>query len=441
MSAAGAPGAGGSRDVAAAPPRPGVPGVPDPSAPAPERVGRRWVIAFVLAIVGIAAGWFGPIQILLPAQSARIAGTGGKESLLALVTAAGAVASMVANPLWGALSDRLRSRWGRRRPVALAGTVVGVAGLLVLAAADGRAGMTTGWVLVQIGLNGPLAALAAMMADRVPEEQRGVVGAWFGIAQTLGLVVGTAVAVVVGEGALGYVAIAVAVPALGAAILLVHDEAPTGGGAPAGAVGPGAPDPATRPSWRALRPSADYVAVWTLRLLLNLVNALLLLYLYYYLSDGIGVAEGDVGTWVLVLTGGAALVTVGVAAGGGVLSDRTGRRRAFVAASAVLLGVAAVVMSTLPPLPVVLAATVLFGIGWGLYVSVDLAVLTAVLPDASTRATMLGIGNVASSLPQVLAPVVAAPLVTSGGGYPLLYGATAALAVLALLGVRRLRVP
>jgi MFS family permease len=434
--AAEAPGAGGAQDVAAAPTRPGEPGAPDPSVP--DRVGRRWVIAFVLAIVGIAAGWFGPIQILLPAQSARIAGTGGKESLLALVTAAGAVASMIANPLWGALSDRLRSRWGRRRPVALAGTVVGVVGLLVLAAADGRAGMTTGWVLVQIGLNGPLAALAAMMADRVPEAQRGVVGAWFGIAQTLGLVVGTAVAVVVGEGALGYVAIAVAVPALGVAILLVHDEGPTTGGTRPGA---GASQAAARPSWRALRPTTDYLAVWTLRLLLNLVNALLLLYLYYYLSDGVGVAEGDVGTWVLVLTGGAALVTVGVAAGGGVLSDRTGRRRAFVAASAVLLGVSAVVMATLPPLPVVLAATVLFGIGWGLYVSVDLAVLTAVLPDASTRATMLGIGNVASSLPQVLAPVVAAPLVTSGGGYPLLYGATAALAVLALLGVRRLRVP
>ena len=94
-----------------------------------------------------------------------------------------------------------------------------------------------------------------------------------------------------------------------------------------------------------------------------------------------------------------------------------------------------------PPLPVVLGATALVGVGWGLYVSVDLAVLTAVLPDESTRATMLGIGNVAAALPQVLAPVVAAPLVTSAGGYPLLYGVTAGLAVAALAGVRLLRVP
>lgn len=405
-----------------------------PAGPAEDlpRVGRRWVVAYVLAMVGVAAGWFGPIQILLPAQAARIAGADGKEQLLALVTATGAIASMIANPLWGMVSDRLRTRWGRRRPVAVAGTVVGVVGLLLLAAADTPATMALGWATVQVGLNGPMAALAAMMADRVPDAQRGMVGAWFGIAQTIGLVVGTAVAVVAGEGPAGYVAIAVAVPALGIAILLAHHEprlaAPRERGAP-------------RPSWRALRPTTDYAWVWTVRLLLNMVNALLLLYLYYYLSDAVGVPEGSAGTWVLVLTGSAALVTVGVAAVGGVLSDRTGRRRVFVAASAGLLGVAAVVMATTPPLPVVLGATALVGVGWGLYVSVDLAVLTAVLPDESTRATMLGIGNVAAALPQVLAPVIAAPLVTSAGGYPLLYGVTAGLAVAALAGVRLLRVP
>lgn len=406
--------------------------VPDARAvqEAPARVGRRWVVAFVLAMVGVAAGWFGPIQILLPAHAARIAGEVGKEHLLAVVTASGAVASMIANPLWGALSDRLRTRWGRRRPVLVAGTAVGVVGLLLLAAADTPGAAALGWVVVQIGLNGPAAALAAMLADRVPEQQRGVVGAWFGIAQTLGLVLGTAVAVVAGEGPAGYVALAVAVPALGVAILLVHHEP---------AVGPSADVP--RPSWRRLRPGRDFSWVWVLRLLLNLVNALLLLYLYYYLQDGVGLAGGEVGTWVLVLTGGAALVTVAVAGAGGALSDRSGRRRVFVAAAAGCLAVAALTMATVPPLPVVMAATALVGVGWGLYVAVDLAVLTAALPDASTRATMLGVGNVAASLPQVLAPVVAAPLVTSAGGYPLLYGVTAGLALLALAGVRLLRVP
>lgn len=395
-------------------------------------VRRGWVVAFVLAMVGVAAGWFGPIQILLPAQAERIAGAGGKEALLALVTGYGALASMVANPLWGAVSDRLRTPWGRRRPVVVAGVAVGVAGLLVLAAADSRPAMMAGWVAVQIGLNGPMAALAAILADHVPERQRGTVGAWFGIAQTLGVVAGTAVAVAAGEGALGYVAIAVAVPALGVVLLVVHHEPRAGGDLPPEEAGR-----APRPAWRTLRPTAAYAWVWTVRLLLNLVNALVLLYLYYYLQDAVGVA--DPGTWVLVLTAVTALVTVVVAGVGGTLSDRWGRRRVFVAAASVLLAVAAAVMAALPHVPAVVVATVLVGCGWGLYVAVDLAVLTAVLPDPSTRATMLGLGNVASALPQVLAPVIAAPLVTSAGGYPLLYGLAVALSLLGLLASRMLR--
>jgi MFS family permease len=314
------------------------------------------------------------------------------------------------------------------------GTIVGVAGLLGLAAAETPGTMLAGWVAVQIGLNGPMAALAAIIADRVPERQRGTVGAWFGIAQTLGVVAGTAVAVVAGEGPLGYVAVAVAVPALGVALLLVHREAPTTAAPLAGST-LAAPD--AGPAWRTLRPTLAFTWVWSLRLLLNLVNALVLLYLYYYLQDAVGVAEP--GTWVLGLTALTALVTVGVAGVGGVLSDRWGRRRVFIAAAAVLLAAASALLAAAPVIPAVLVATLLLGSGWGLYVAVDLAVLTAVLPDPSTRATMLGFGNVAAALPQVLAPVIAAPLVTSSGGYPLMYGLAAGLCIVALLGVRLLR--
>lgn len=402
------------------------PGAPGVAVAAGARVPTRgWLVAYVLAMVGVAAGWFGPIQVLLPAQADRVAGD-GKEALLALVTGYGAFASMVANPLWGALSDRLRTRWGRRRPVLVAGTAVGVAGLLVLAAATTPAAMVAGWLLVQVGLNGPLAALAAMLADHVPEQRRGTVGAWFGIAQTIGVVAGTAVAVAAGEGPLGYVALAVAVPCLVTALLVLHHEAPAG-----------ADDAAPRPGLRGIRPTAPFAWAWGVRLALNLVNALVLLYLYYFLQDGVGVEHP--GTWVLALTAITALVTAVVAGVAGVASDRRGRRRPFVAASAVLLAVAATMLAAFPVLPVVLVATALVGVGWGLYVAVDLAVLTAVLPDPRTRATMLGVGNVASALPQVLAPVLAAPLVTRAGGYPVLYGVTAALALAALVGVRHLR--
>jgi MFS family permease len=394
-------------------------------------VGRAWIVAYVLAMVGVAAGWFGPIQILLPAQAESLAGTNDKEAVLAFVTGYGAAASMIANPVWGVLSDRSRSRIGRRRPVLLAGTGVGVAGLVVLALAPSVTWMIVGWVIVQIGLNGPLAALAAMIADRVPERRRGYVGALFGIAQVVGVVAGTAVAVATGEGRLGYLALAIAVPALVAALAIVHHE-------PARAVAPGAGSTAVADESDTgvghfiaqLRPTRIFVWVWLIRLLLNLVNAIILLYLYFFLDDAVGVT--DPAGWVLILTLINVGVTVLVAAVAGPLSDRWQRRRGFVTVGAAVLAGSALIMAGFPEVPMILLATVLLGVGWGIYIGVDLAIVTSVLPHENTRATALGVVNVASALPQVLAPVLAAPLVLLLGGYPTLYTFAAALAVVAL---------
>ena len=164
-----------------------------------------------------------------------------------------------------------------------------------------------------------------------------------------------------------------------------------------------------------LRPGAEFGWAWLIRFLLNLVNALILLYLYYYLADRVGVAEP--GTLVLVLT----LVNVTIAGVcatvGGVLSDRWRQRRVFIVAGAGALAAGTATLALLPNLPAVLVATVLIGAGWGLFVAVDMAVMTQVLPDADTRAMMLGVANVAASLPQLAAPVLAAPIVTRFGGY------------------------
>ncbi|GAA3351681.1 MFS transporter [Amorphoplanes nipponensis] len=393
-------------------------------APVQPRVRRGWIVAYVLAMTGVAAGWFGPIQILLPEQAARLAAPGGKEALLALVTAYGAAAALLATPLWGAVSDRLRSRFGRRRPVLVAGALVGVAGLLVLSGAGSAPAMTAGWVLVQTGLSGPLAALAAVLADRVPPEQRGTVGALFGVAQIAGVVLGTAVAVAAGDVRIGYLALAVAVPALVASLVVVHREPPPG---PDRAVAA-----ATRP-----RLTAPFAWVWLIRFLFNLVNALLLVYLYYYLGDRVGVAEP--GAMVLVVTVINVLVTAAAAIAGGVLSDRWGRRRGFAAAGAVVLAAGFAVLALVPSLPAVLAAAVLLGAGWGLFVAVDLAIVTGVLPDAGSQATMLGVANIAASLPQLVAPALAGVIVTRLGGYPTLYLCAAAVALTALACLPRLR--
>ena len=72
-----------------------------------------------------------------------------------------------------------------------------------------------------------------------------------------------------------------------------------------------------------------------------------------------------------------------------------------------------------------MVAAALLGVGYGVYLAVDAALITQVLPTAADRAKDLGIINIANSAPQVLAPALAAPIVAGLGGYPVLYGLTA----------------
>jgi MFS family permease len=398
-------------------------------------ISRGWLAALLLATGGVFVGWFGPIQILLPAQAQALSGDIGKEALLALVTGVGAVASMIANPLWGLLSDRMSLVRPRRRPVVVAGIGIGVVGLVVLFLAPDPAWMIVGWVLVQLGLNGPFAALIAMIADRVPAERRGLVGSLFGIAQVAGVVLGTAVAVAFDESVLGYLAIAVAVPLLCAAIMLLPEQR----------IATATPDAAGISSERRgirevlanMRPTATFTWAWIIRLLVNLVNALVLVYLYYFLADGVGL--DDPGTWVLVLTLGNVVLTAIAAGVGGVWSDRLARRKVFVVAGGVSLALGAALFAAFPVLPVVLVGSLFVAIGWGLYVSVDVAIITQALPSDRSTGSMLGVANIASAAPQALAPLIAAPIVTGLGGYPALYAVTGAIALLAIACLPRLR--
>jgi MFS family permease len=85
----------------------------------------------------------------------------------------------------------------------------------------------------------------------------------------------------------------------------------------------------------------------------------------------------------------------------------------------------------------------LAGLGFGVYVAVDLALVADVLTDGSSIAKDLGVFNMAGALPFSVAPAVAPFILTlSGGSYGALYavaGFCALLGALAILPVRRVR--
>ncbi|ARH91160.1 MFS transporter [Streptomyces sp. MOE7] len=399
-----------------------------------ERVGRAWTASLSLVNGAIWAGWYGPIQILLALQAAELAPAGtAKESVLAWVTGAGAAVSMVANPLFGALSDRTTSRLGRRTPWIVAGVAGGAVALVLLAGARSVAAMAVGWCGVQLTLNAAFAAVTAALPDRVPPGQRGAVGGWLGAAQILGVVAGTGLATAGGGVAGGYRACA-AFAVLGALpyVLLHRDMVLPAGRRPA--AGPVA---VLRGLWISPRRHPDLAWAWLTRFLINLGNALALLYLLYYLRDVL--RRPDPGGGVLVLTALNGVTLLGTVVVGGIWSDRTGRRKPFVLGAGVIMAAATGLLAGWQTWTGALCAAALLGVGFGVFTSVDLALMTEVLPAAADRAKDLGVINIANSLPQVAAPVLAAPLVHHLGGYRVLYAVAAAIGLVGALLVRRIR--
>ncbi|MEU2584440.1 MFS transporter [Streptomyces avermitilis] len=400
-----------------------------------ERVGRGWAFTLALANGAIWVGWYGPLQILLAAQAEDFApGTGmSKETMLAWVTGAGAVVSLVANPLFGALSDRTTARRGRRTPWIVAGAAGGALSLLLLAGAGGVWTMAAGWCLVQLTLNAAFAAVTAAVPDRVPRRQRGAVGGWLGAAQILGVVGGTGLATVAGGVGAGYAACALFTAAGVLPYVLRHRD-------------PRLPRTARPPwSWRAFvtsfwlspRRHPDLGWAWLTRFLINLSNALVLLYLLYYLRDRLRYDDPEQGVLILTAVNGVTLLATVVV--GGVWSDRVGRRKPFVIWSGVLMAVATAALAAWGTWPGAVVAAAVLGVGFGVFTSVDFALMTDVLPKALDRGKDLGVINVANALPQVAAPALAAPIVTYLGGYRVLYLVAAVIGLAGAVLVGRIR--
>ncbi len=406
---------------------PAVGRVLSPPAEPTQRVGKRWVALIALANLGLYLGYFGPLEVLLPNQVQAVAGPAHKVVVLGWVTGIGAAVAMIANPVAGALSDRTTGRFGRRHPWTVCGALAGAAGLAVLAGQHAIAGLIVGWCLAQACLNAMQASLTAGVPDHVPVAQRGAVSGWIGLPQTFGVVLAVALVTVAVTGNAGYLLIAVLVVACALPFALLTPDPPLAR--------------ADRPPlrWRAFarsfwvspRRHPDFAWAWLTRFAVNLGNAMAVLYLLYFLRDRLHYSRLFPGQTaqdgLLILISIYLVTTVLTAVTGGIVSDRTGRRKFLVTVAGLVMTVPAVMLALWPSWPVAIAAAALMGLGYGVYLSVDQALVTQVLPSAAARAKDLGIINIANSGPQVLAPAIAAPLVSQLGGYPTLYLTVAAI--------------
>jgi MFS family permease len=396
-------------------------------------VRRGYIAAVVLANLGIMLAFYAPITSLLPRLAEQVSPT-SKEATLGWILGVGALLSVIGNPLAGALSDRTTSRLGRRKPWVLYGAMLGALGIVALCLQSTVLGLAVVWGFCQATINGAYAGLTATIPDQVPVRQRGLVSGWVGLAQTVGIVLGVAlVSIVVRPLVPGAVLVAILLVLLVLPFVLRIKDIPL----PLEEREPFHLGSFVKGFWVSPRLYPDFGWAWITRFLMQLGNALATLYLLYFLQDAVKYSDPAGGQTVLVAL--YALGTIITAVVAGRISDRSGRRKIYVIWSTVVMAFSAVILAFFPIFTAAMVAALILGLGYGIYLAVDQALVTQVLPTAIDRGRDLGVINIANAAPQVLAPVIAAPIVTGATGYTGLYLLTAVITLLSAVLVTRIK--
>jgi MFS family permease len=371
-----------------------------------EPVGKKFVGALVFAQLVFFIALLGPAIIGIGLKVQTIVPDAEKTAALGLVAGFGALFATIANVVFGRLSDRTTSRWGRRRPWIVSGTAVMTLAFVVIALAPNVALVTAGWCLAQLAANATLAPFIATVSDQVPKFQRGSVSALLGIAQSIGILGGTYVAQVFAHQML-IMFVAPSMCAIGAMLLyafVLPDQqlkvAPPRMGFNEWAA----------TFWVSPREQPDFALAWCSRFLIILATFMFTTFRLFFLQDELGLsveqAPGVVTLGVLVYT--VALIACSWLAGR--ISDLTGRRKMLVAGAALLFAIGTALLAHIETVTQFYCVEAVLGAGFGIYLGVDLALVVDVLPNPDDAGKDLGIFNMASALPQTMAPVVGAIL-------------------------------
>ena len=397
-----------------------------PEAAAPQKVGGLFLTLFGLMNFGLYLTVMMPALFSLP-YKVQLLAPDSKASVLGMVATVGAIVSILTGPLAGVLSDQTRSRWGRRRPWLLGGILVVLAGSLIVASAASVPVLVLGWMVVCAGGGGVGAAITPVVAERVPEAQRGTVGAIVGVATQLAGVLGYTIGGLLTGSLILLFVLPIAVLAVFA---LVYSLVFPDSTAPVEKVSVGE-------TFRMLvfdpRKHRDFSLVWLGKLLMQTSLAFLTTYQLYFLADRLGFTAEEAGQRLALVGGIGILVTMGFAVTSGILSDRMRRRKLFVVTSSVLTAVGLTLMAFTDGFGLFFAA-VMFVLGAaGMFGSTDVAMASDLVPERDKAGRWMATYNLAATLSGAIAPMLGAGLLAlndpTGGNYTALFLAGAVIAL------------
>ena len=328
---------------------------------------------------------------------------------LGVVQAAGVFIAVLVQPMAGSISDYTISRFGRRKPYILVGTVLDVLFLVGIATSNTVLAVGAFVVLLQFSANFAQGPFQGYVPDLIPPVQVGLASGFVGLFTVLGVVVGTGIASIglaTGDFTIPTIALGVIELVTMLSLFFRLDE------------GRAAKDRAGR-SWAAVAMEAWARDVLKERSFMFLVasrffvlggGAFLITLLVPYLERGQGIVDDDErALLILVSTGVVALCTAIATIPAARIADRVGRKRVIYAACAVA-AVGMAICSLAPSIPVFIGGAILMGIGTGSFLAVDWALMTDIIPKASSGRYM-GISNVATATNGVISGFIGGVLI------------------------------
>ncbi|MVT01896.1 MFS transporter [Enterobacter sp. 10-1] len=352
----------------------------------------------------------GVISVLLPNHVAQI-DPENKANNLAIVMTSALLFTIFAQPIAGALSDRCRSTWGRRSPFIVGGALIGGLAIFGISMTTTIAGIAVFWLMAAVSLNCMNGPLATVVADRFLPENRGIASGFVGAGSTAGGTVGIILAGYLAWNLqLGYLVFALAIAACCVAFVLINREPSTR----AMEVEPFRWGSFFKNFWVSPREYPDFGWAFFGRFAMYLGYQGVVTYQLYILQDFIGLSVEDsnyaIGT-ISVIT----LVTLlfsGLVSG--IISDKLQRRKIFVFLSTLLMAAGLCVPLFMPTLTGMYIYAAIMGLGYGAYTSIDMALMTQVLPGGGKQAGKdMGILTIATVLPQSFSPILSAWLLAT----------------------------
>src|SRR6202521_5273600 len=364
------------------------------------------------------------------------------DPVIGYTAAAGAVFSVVV-PLVGAFSDRITTRWGRRRPLMVAGVLLSLVGILLMWSAHSYPQFLAGHLITQICLNGAAAAYYGIIPDVVPASEFGKASGFLSVMTAAGALLGFATTLLFST------LHAVVNSYLVMGVVLALSVVPVLWGGSQEGKRPIAASPRRsaqqvvaaffQPLW-----GGDFAWVIFTRMMVTGGVAAVAYFLSPFFENVVKVSNPDQFTSIWLGIAFAAMILPGLF--GGAASDRHGRKPFVYAAGALQIAVAAYFIIFYPTqIWVVLVLAVVYGLGYGLYVAVDWALACDTVPDRAKSAKDMGLFHVGQTLPNSIVPAIEGVLIAyfnshaANSGYRVAFASVVVFFLLGTVFVTRIR--